>query len=155
MNGDSPCQRRDFLKMATVGTVGLAGCGASSEEPQFRISSFYLMNLHDVAHTFDVTVTESEEVRFEERVRLGPADRADDPKIHEFSEYPTEPGAYALDVTLDDSVSPLGGVPSWSDFAESTECAILIPQVWRDGSAAIVYSTTCAPLSETRNADDA
>jgi len=147
--------RRTFLGVAAATATGLAGCSASSEEPQFRISSFYLMNLDDVAHTFDVTITESEEVRFEERVRLGPADRADDPEIHEFSEYPTEPGAYALDVTLDDSVSPLGGVPSWSDFAESTECAMLGPRVWQDGSAAIVYSTTCALLSETQNTDDA
>ncbi len=87
------------------------------------------MNLDDVAHTFDVTITESEEVRFEERVRLGPANGASDSEVHDVSEYPTEPGAYALDVTLDDSESPLGGVQSWSDFAESTECAILTPRV--------------------------
>jgi len=146
--------RRTFLGVAAATATGLAGCSASSEEPQFRISSFYLMNLDDVAHTFDVTITESEEVRFEERVRLGPADGASDSEVHDFSEYPTEPGAYALDVTLDDSESPLGGVPSWSDFAESTECAILIPQVRRDGSAGIWYATTCAPLSETQHTDD-
>jgi hypothetical protein len=155
MNGDSPCQRRDFLKMATVGTVGLAGCGASSKEPKFRITSLWFANHHDEAHTLKATITESGAVVFEERIKLGSADGADDPEYHHFPDHPTEPGAYVLDATLDDSESPLGGVQSWSMFAESTECAMLGPRVWQDGSAAIVYSTTCAPLSETRNADDA
>lgn len=148
MGTQSSLSRRDVLKMATVGTVGLAGCGASSQDPEFRIVDFYFTNNHDQAHTLEATITESGEVVFEERVELGPAEYVDgdlNPAFHEFSGYPTEPGAYALEATVDDSGSPLEFAQGWSDLAESAECALLSPEVRQDGSAELMYSTTCNP----------
>jgi hypothetical protein len=149
MRGGSSLSRRAFLGTAVaVGTTGLAGCGGSSEEPEFRIVDFHFGNYHDQAHTLDATITESEEVVFEERVELGPSEYVDgNPtgKFHEFSGYPTEPGAYALEATVDDREAPLEFAQGWSNLAESAKCAVLIPRVRQDGSAEIIYSTTCDP----------
>jgi len=134
--------------VAAATATGLAGCGASSKEPKFRIVALRFKNYHNEAHTFDATITESDEVRFEERVELGPAEHANEtlyPEVHEFSNYPTEPGAYVLEATIDDGESPVGGVRSWSEFAESRDCAVLEVRVEQDGSAAIYYSGTCNP----------
>jgi hypothetical protein len=151
MKRGSSLSRRRFLgTAAAVGTTGLAGCGASSQEPEFRIVSLAFYNNHDEAHTFEATITESDEVVFEERIELGPAEYENggytiDPETHELSGYPTERGSYVLEATIDDGDSPIEFAPGWSEFAESTECAVLEVRMERDGSPAIWYSTTCEP----------
>jgi hypothetical protein len=147
-----PCSRRRFLRTAAaVGTTGLAGCGAFSEEPELRIVSLRFTNFDDRPHTFDATVTESEEVRFEERVEVGPAEYEDGEPVsvafHEASDYPTDRGAYVLEATLDDGEPRVLRMLDLADGGAT--CVAPDIRALGDGSAEIWYSTECPEETPT------
>ena len=162
MKNQSSFPRRRFLKTAGAATAtGLAGCSTFSEGPGIRIVEITLSNLDDAAHTVEITIKESDEVVLREQAELPPAEYSGGEVTaaswQRVSDLPEDPGAYVIEVTVDDGEA---SVFRTAELAESSGesgpgCVDLIAEAGRDGSAGIWYATTCAPLSETQNTDDA
>jgi uncharacterized DUF497 family protein len=143
---DSSLSRRAFLgTAAAVGSTGLAGCSAFSGEAELRIVSLRFTNFDDRAHTFEATITESDEVRFEERVEVGPAEYEDGEPVavafHEASDHPTDPGAYVLEATVDDGEPRVLRMPELADGGAT--CVTPDIRATEDGAAEIRHSTWC------------
>jgi len=155
MKIDNPsCRRRTFLGTITAATVGLGGCNEGDGDGDVRILSLWSSNYDETAHTVEITLKESDEVVLRNRAELPPAEyrhgEVVDPIGREVSGVPDDPEAYVVEATVDD------GEPHVLRTSElGAECVIVEARVERDGSGAIWHSTTCAPLSETQNTDDA